>query len=90
MSDRPIQVGDLVVMVRGCKPPLYGSIFKVSTIKHRNCNPCSICFRDHSGLFAYSEQLYARTNNCAPFSFLKRIPPLSELESEKRGEEITA
>ncbi len=85
-----IQVGDLVAVVKWpCCGLRLGTIFKVDmmTKKHRIfCCPCG-----------YKEEVNEAVawdgdpKGCAAcLSWLKRIPPLSELEGEKRDEEITA
>ena len=87
MSDRPIQVGDLVVIVkpRRCcgNGDTIGTIFTVRSFA-KKCK-CA-CGASYEGKFAVMENGWWR---CETFR-LKRIPPLDELESEKRDEEITA
>ena len=90
MADRPIQVGDLVVIVKtppcGCTNGL-GKIYRVLGIdKGPGNNWCAYCekfFGSHiSAIFS--------ENSGAALYRLKRIPPLSELEGEKCDEEIHA
>lgn len=84
-----IKVGDLVVVVkpgRCCRNSL-GRIFTVADIE-RNWTYCSGCKKRLS-----DSELVARSDwpgTWHPVDSLKRIPPLSELEGEKREEEITA
>ena len=90
MSDRPIQVGDMVMVVRGvtCCGSLTGSegkIFAVTSIftdtKGYICDFCE----------AKNEQYAARglpgTPRAIDLDRLKRIPPLSELEETKETAE---
>ena len=85
MSDKPISVGDLVMILPAPNPGCAGFVGQIRTVAR-------LC-RYHRGNF----ELSPPTIN--PFSQieiswvprrLKRIPPLEELESEKRDEEITA
>ena len=88
MKDRPIQVGDLVQVVR---PPVCGCIkligitFKVSSFGNAERYRCTSCGFSwpHDGHsvrgykdFAFQEYL------------LKRIPPLDELEGERTEEKL--
>ena len=85
-----IQVGDLVVVVRvakcGCLNPL-GYIFQVESIYSAgpawHCRYCGVHNIENYKWEAVTPTGYALRT-------LKRIPPLSELESEKRDEDITA
>lgn len=89
--DKPISVGDLVQVVRTCCTEYVSSewIFTVSEIYAERGVPrsCAYCRADLPiGDFA-----------CAGpgqwghhLANLKRVPPLEELEGEKRDEEITA
>lgn len=93
MSDKPISVGDLVMVVRGhaCVVQYLGGIpWTVDEIVTQKgggwqCGKCG-------GRNIYPHGLLAAQNDhfTIPLDFLKRIPPLSELEGEKRDEEITA
>ena len=96
MSDKPISVGDLVQVVA---PPLcpegrdkwLGHIFTVRSIGSASMMPrpwCSYCgSRDHLEGDVYAEDLPTRW---FPLPRLKRIPPLEELEGEKREEKEPA
>ena len=86
----PIKVGDLVVVTGvHCKPSLiYGRFLTVNCLFHSNwlCVDClKASLPEPCANFAEISGYYA-----CPVCFLKRIPPLSELEGEKRDEEITA
>lgn len=89
MSDRTIQAGDLVQIVKSCCNFRLGSYFTVEdiTTPHKagqQWAECDICmakvarFRD---VVALEDQ---RTP--WPISWLKRIPPLSELEGQRTEE----
>ena len=85
MSDRPIQVGDLVQVVRplGCCPSIsIGWIFIVQKIETYtvHCQVCKTVFKE--GPLAYSGDYYI------PLWRLKRIPPLLELEGVLAQNEI--
>lgn len=90
--DKPISVGDLVVTVRGhrCTLDAVGGVpFVVDTINP----PASVswhCSRCKSQNVASPEPSVDYGKATIPLSWLKRIPPIEELDSEKRGEEITA
>ena len=89
----PIAVGDLVIVVKagdcGCVGKSTGLIrtvvaFKNAAGKCTSCGHVSFGFKaELSGPAPWAEW------HVAPHR-LKRIPPLSELEGEKRDEEITA
>lgn len=89
MSDKPISVGDLVVVV---KPTLccgqlgksFGAVFRVSHIRERTYSRCAHCGSSAITLLADGWRAAISLYR------LKRIPPLSELEGEKRDEEIPA
>ena len=90
MSDKPINVGDLVICIRGrkcgCPSVSDGVVFKVTQIAPVG-GPYSGCNHPgFGGFLAISGDRVHRVELCR----LKRIPPLDELESEKRDEEITA
>lgn len=91
--DEPIKVGDLVAIVRCCCTGYLDghSVFVVARIEMLPLavTPffCSICDSEiQSEPFATEDPA---TYGC-PVSWLKRIPPLDELEGEQRREEITA
>ena len=88
MSDRPITVGDLVVTVRSCCDRYMDGVytFQVDSIVYREfttvCEGCRQ--RLPKGNFARDTTSYYG----APVSWLKRIPPLDELEGTKTDEPI--
>ena len=86
MSD--IKVGDLVMVVRkhGCGCDL-GDVFVVRELERSPSGylDCSVC-----GARAFSSLDASSDHGWRAVAALKRIPPLSELEGEKRDEEITA
>lgn len=91
--DKPISVGDLVMVVRHpCCGAAIGLIFKVIDIVNVPYAKlhCGIAGCDHLfpylGPVAYNENKTAPY--CAPIAWLKRIPPLSE--PEQITEEATA
>ena len=93
MTDRAaIRVGDLVQVVRS--PPCCGNeknisrIFVVEDIGIFG-SVCAYCGRAVDVIAAKGLK-GAGTTNSVRMSRLKRIPPLEELEGEKRDEEITA
>src|SRR5574341_807409 len=86
----PISVGDLVQVISWpCCGAELGYIFTVGEVMAGMDNGyCSFCgdSNHHGGLGKVrSERGYVYLQR-----HLKRIPPLSELEGEKRDEEITA
>lgn len=85
MSD--IKVGDLVQVVRG-HPCDLGNVGVVLDIHTWPLWSCPKCGKYESGPFVGATLHFPFSG--APLSWLKRIPPLSELEGEKRDEEITA
>ncbi len=87
MTDRAIQVGDLVQVVRwSCCGIEIGKVFQVASMHHHdNSWHCCTCRAPvPAGMFALDAQ-----NRCgAILPWLKRIPPLSELEGTKTDEPI--
>lgn len=86
----PIKVGDLVVVVRACcmtAEKWVGITFTAAPPNARYQPWSNCCGRKTPGRgFAENTQAGANWSEW----FLKRIPPLSELEGEKRREEIEA
>lgn len=86
--DKPISVGDLVAVVGSHCPGFYdaaaGVHFTVSRLLHRNPT-CSYCGTRFEGLFADSDDA---GDWSIPVVYLKRIPPLGELESEKNDSKL--
>ena len=88
----PIKVGDLVVVVRWpCCGEHLGRVFRVASMRHSSsigngCWQCSTRTERYEGTLALESAFGFRSDVVN----LKRIPPLSELESEKNKEELTA
>lgn len=88
-SDAPIAVGDLVQAIKwgpcGCGLGRIGILTRI--FDPADLQGCAEC-----GLRVKPERLTeAEVGDWViPLEWLKRIPPLSELESEKREEEIHA
>lgn len=92
--DKPISVGDLVVVVRTCCPKRdeLGAHFRVASISafmggEWGCKHCDAYGYDSKII---AEQHYGpkRDSKHAPLGWLKRIPPMEELEGEKRDEKL--
>ena len=89
--DKPISVGDLVAIVRSCCIPFRDgvTIFRVESMRpDRAASVCKHCAKEFPRETYACDTSFPRGG--APLSWLKRIPPLSEIEGEKRDEEITA
>ena len=84
MSDRPIQVGDLVVVVKWpCCGKFLGHVFQVRTVwGNYNTGRCSLCGSFVGELWSVGDGRFAAW----PTAWLKRIPPLSELEGQRSEE----
>lgn len=89
MNDKPISVGDVVVVLREHCPTdgVLGAIGKVMAIHQHNlvwlhCK-CGAAF-DAGGYHAELAK-----DSYHPVAWLKRIPPLDQLEVEKRDEKLT-
>ena len=83
--DRPIQVGDLVVVVRwNCCGVHSGAVRTVKSFELSSNAMCSKCFQQGP------HTMYARLSpdGDAPVAWLKRIPPLDELEGKYTQENI--
>ena len=90
---REIQVGDLVIMVKGhsCLLEIVAGIPFTVTAIEACCGggwTCNMCFRRDQGPNAPAAQGFRNTN--IPLPWLKRIPPSSELENVQQNEEIPA
>lgn len=92
--DKPISVGDLVQVVRlCCVEHLCGHspIFRVEDVHgmaiRKGYGKCSAC---HAFLpkELYGSPIVGKWG--LPLSWLKRIPPLSELETTRTEDEVTA
>ena len=89
MSDRPIQVGDLVQVVRvgqwpcDCPSTIVGHIFTVSRIVPQLLTCCGGCgFRLGASTCVFGLEGGAAVE----IERLKRIPPLDELEGQRTEE----
>ena len=88
MSNRPIQVGDLVVVVRkrlcGCRSSV-GNIFIVQALQQIIGR--GICIECGQLTFPIGTLAVQRPNrNWVELSRVKRIPPLEELEGQRTEE----
>jgi hypothetical protein len=88
----PIRVGDLVMVIKSCcRQNVRAPIFVVADLDYQTDDgeTCRYC-----GAAAPNERAAADHSHgrffVYPLSWLKRIPPLDELESEKHKEELTA
>ena len=87
MSDRPIAVGDLVVVARDCCGHWLGRVFVAGEFMKTPRLECGEC-NWHSSATAVKVEHYIGRMWCMNLSWLKRIPPLSELEGERTEEQI--
>ena len=85
MSD--IKVGDLVVVVRWpCCGHYLGSVMRVEFFSQMSEDAsCTQCGAKHG-----AKRCAGDAKNDFPVEWLKRIPPLEELEGEKREEKEPA
>lgn len=93
MTDRPIQVGDLAVVVRGhnCVLELYGGVpFTVTALlaPYGGGWHCPKCDRYSAGPNAIGAEGLTKKDCGIPLSWLRRIPPLSELEGKRTQESL--
>lgn len=88
MSERPIQVGDLVQVVRfpccSCGGNL-DAIFKIDEIRRNDLFKCT-CHYSLGGDYGPVAAIPNRI--AAPVAWLRRIPPLSELDSTDTKEDL--
>jgi hypothetical protein len=86
--DKPISVGDLVVIVRlrECCPEntKLGLIYRVNSLRTAEY-ACHYCGKPHGGQWTVA---WGEGNVGANVVRLKRIPPLSDLEGERTQEDI--
>ena len=90
LTDRAIQVGDLVMTVRGhCAntDPWVGKIYTVLEISSSLRQGCGGCGSDEN-INASMTSAHLGFRLWWPTSWLKRIPPLEELEGTKIDEPI--
>jgi hypothetical protein len=92
--DERISVGDLVQIVRwgGCCDGRIGQIFQVAKIGHYELGGyCAVCWTASvipPGIpFRYALATSGSTKG-TPMQWLKRIPPLSELEGQRTEEDL--
>ena len=87
MSERGIEVGDLVIVLRNhCSDMHVGEIYDVSRIESSCDLWCSTCMRfTGPGTMA----VIFVTGGGLPIQWLKRIPPLVEPESITQRDEVT-
>ena len=84
-----IQAGDLVILIRthGCGDgpgPCVGHIFTVTNIEYKP-TICPTCNKIETEWSAWGLEKYL-----TPLSWLKKIPPLNELETTEQEEKLTA
>ena len=87
--EKRISVGDLVMVVRCCcdaiviRDRALGAPWRVKSLDQPELIKCRYCWRTWTEAFAVS--IGAFGNGCvhAPLSWLKRIPPISELEGQR-------
>ena len=88
--DKPIRVGDLVQVVRSCctgyldaKTPIF-TLAAIENFPPAKCAWCGFSLPDG----AYGAR---KVGKCGfPIDWLKRIPPLEELETVRTEDEVTA
>ena len=95
MSDKPISVGDLAIVVRDCCGHWLGRVFRVSSIQQISLPAwirCSLCARELSNIeYVRTDQPNVRDAVIhAPLGWLRRIPPIEECDEVSRDEGITA
>lgn len=93
--DEPINVGDLVMLVRGheCLMARHGGlIFRVAQLVPQRGGgwKCPKCGERDIGKNDAWGAHWTMEDKGIPLSWLKRIPPLDELDDVQRDEEITA
>ena len=91
MNDKPIQVGDLVMVMRpGCNNNNLGRIFKVLAIRalSRECRSCGTFHGDPAGTLAAVHDL--NTGGAFALQRLKRLDPDSLKDDVPTKEEIHA
>lgn len=95
MSDRPIQVGDLVQVIRSshvCGEAHLGRIFAVEKMPMPNPGvECLICGAKNVALRntpVVGFSCKPGKLGYMPASWVRRIPPLDELEGEKQKEDL--
>ena len=89
MTDRSaIEVGDLAMLVRSCCNRYLGRVFRVAGFEpHQDCFACSFCGTEHPAMtlaLTGEKEKFAT----APLPWIKRIPPLDELEGLHTQESV--
>lgn len=86
--NKPIQVGDLVQVVRPgvCSDQGMGNVFRVLKID-RTAYDCICCGREH-GPTKFAWQTMKGAGFGYSLARLKRIPPLDELEGKRTEENL--
>jgi hypothetical protein len=89
--NKPISAGDLVYVVRACdcnRERGVGRMFVVAKIEgayNWHCKYCATIFTD-GRLLAYGDAWFG--DGYHPVAWLRRIPPLEELEGQRTEEKI--
>lgn len=78
----PIKAGDLVMQTKSCCSKCLGRVFVVGEVLSRGFM-CSCGFQVNAIVHAFTENVAA-----APLEWLKRIPPLGELEGQPTHEDM--
>lgn len=90
-ADRSIAVGDLVQVVNSCckrrGDQFLGAIFKVSDLVVGTTG-CSCGWKPNGTIKAKSETVFCGDGTHCPTQWLKRIPPLDELEGQRTEENL--
>lgn len=95
-TERPITVGDLVRVVKnhGCTSDPHRGIGKVAVVERievayaYHCVGCDRVLHELNG----QALIYARCDRWGfyPMAWVRRIPPLEELEGERDEDDVTA
>lgn len=94
MSDKPLEVGDLVKVVHSCCTPFVAGspVFVISSFYQipLGCTAqCIFCKRDITDNVMAWDGLASNERPGYPISWLKRIPPLDESEDVLTDEELS-
>jgi len=87
--DKPIAVGDLVQVVKACcRKTVLTPVFVVDRMWNPGAgSECAFC-RTNFPIETTAVHAFKPNNHAYPLSWLKRIPPLSELEGVKSEETL--
>ena len=90
-GEKPIGKGDLVMVVRGCNPDVWGIPWRVRMVTASGVpiTNCCYCGKSHLGLFAFSEGTFGNGHWSAPITDLKRLDPPSPAESTETPQEMS-